>query len=120
MTVTAMLNVNVLVHVLKIYFDSTSITSKEAEVVEAMLLAAPTAEEKEENRVLVSALGNNDGDVAEEEMETGTEAALPTPASAAAIGEVAETVTDGGPGHARSRRDGGEQRPGAGGARPGQ
>ena len=26
-------------------------------------------------------------------METGTEAALPTPASAAAIGEVAETVT---------------------------
>ena len=89
MTVTAMLNVNVLVHVLKIYFDSTSITSKEAEVVEAMLLAAPTAEEKEENRVLVSALG-----VAAEEMETGTEAALPTPASAAAIGEVAETVTE--------------------------
>ena len=59
----------------------------EADVVEVVLPAAPTAEEKEENRVLASALGNNDGDVAEEEMETGTEAALPTPASAAAIGE---------------------------------
>merc|ERR1712155_305683 len=29
-----------------------------------------------------------------EEMETGTEAALPTPASSKAIGEVAETVTE--------------------------
>ena len=66
----------------------------EADVVEVVLPAAPTAEEKEENRVLASALGNNDGDVAEEEMETGTEAALPTPASSEAIGEVAETMTE--------------------------
>ena len=58
-----------------------------------MLPAAPTAEEKEENRVLASALGDNDGYVAAEETETGSEAALPTPASAEAIGEVVETVT---------------------------
>ena len=47
-------------NVLKKYFDSMS---KEAEVVEATLLAAPTAEEEIENRVLVSALGDNDGGV---------------------------------------------------------
>ena len=58
-----------------------------------MLPAAPTAEEEEENRVLASFLGDNDGGVAAEEMETGTEAPLPNPASAAAIEEVAETVT---------------------------
>ena len=115
MTVTAMLNVNVLVHVLKIYFDSTSITSKEAEVVEATLLAAPTAEEKEENRVLVSALGDNDGGVAAEEMETGTAHPGQCRGHRGCGGD-----GDGGPGHARSRRDGGEQRSGAGGARPGQ
>ena len=73
------------------YFN---VASEKADVVEAVLPAAPTAEEKEENRVLASALGNNDGDVAEEEMETGTEAALPTPASSEAIGEVAETMTE--------------------------
>ena len=55
--------------VLKKYFDSTS---KEADVVEAALLAAPTAEEEIDNRVLARALGNNDGDVAAEEMEKGT------------------------------------------------
>ena len=59
-----------------------------------MLPAAPTAEEEEENRVLASVLGDNDGGVAAEEMETGTEAALPTPASSEASGEVAETVTE--------------------------
>merc|ERR1711978_587244 len=61
---------------------------------EAVLPAAPTAEEEEENRVLASFLGDNDGGVAAEEMETGTEAALPTLASSEAIGEVAETVTE--------------------------
>ena len=60
---------------------------------EAVLPAAPTAEEEIENRVLASALGDNDGYVAAEEMETGTEAALPTPTSSEAIGELAETVT---------------------------
>ena len=59
-----------------------------------MLPAAPTAEEEEENRVLASVLGDNDGGVAAEEMETGTEAALPTPASSEASGEVAKTVTE--------------------------
>ena len=39
-------------------------------------------------------MGDNDGGVAAEEMETGTEAALPTLASSEAIGEVAETVTE--------------------------
>ena len=66
----------------------------EADVVEVVLPAAHTAEEKEENRVLVSALDNNDGDVAAEEMETETEAALPTPASSEVIGEVTETMTE--------------------------
>ena len=47
-----------------------------------------------EDRVPASALGDNDGGVAAEEMETGTEAALPTPASSEASGEVAETVTE--------------------------
>ena len=47
-----------------------------------------------EDRVLASALGDNDGGVAAEEMETGTGAALPTLASAAASGEVAETVNE--------------------------
>ena len=55
---------------------------------------ADTAEEEEENRVLASVLGDNDGGVAAEEMETGTEAALPTPASSEASGEVSETVTE--------------------------
>ena len=63
-------------------------------MVEAALLPAPTAEEEIENRVLASALGNNDGDVAAEETEKGTEAALPTLASSEAIGEVVETVTE--------------------------
>ena len=62
--------------------------------MEAALLAAPTAEEEIENRVLDSAMGDNDEDMAAEEMETGTEAALPTPASSEAIGEVAEMVTE--------------------------
>ena len=57
-------------------------------MVEAALLAAHTAEEEIENS------GDNDGFVAAEEMETGTEAALPTPASSEAIGEVAETMTE--------------------------
>ena len=62
---------------------------------EAVLPAAPTAEEEEEeNRVLASFLGDNDGGVAAEEMETGTGAALPTLASSEAIGEVSETVTE--------------------------
>ena len=65
-----------------------------ADVVEVVLPAAHTAEEKEENRVLVSALDNNDGDVAAEEMETETEAALPTPASSEVIGEVTEMMTE--------------------------
>ena len=77
--------------VIKKYFDSTS---KEAEVVEAKLLAAPTAEEEIENRVLASALGDSEGDVAAEEIETETEAALPAPASAAATKEVSEMVTE--------------------------
>ena len=63
-------------------------------MVEAALLPAPTAEEEIENRVPASVLGDNDGYVAAEEMETGTEAALPTPASSEAGGEVAETVTE--------------------------
>ena len=63
--------------------------STETKEKEAALLAAPTAEEEEENRVLVSALGGNNGGVAAEEMETGTEAALPTLASSEASGEVA-------------------------------
>ena len=67
---------------------------KAATEKEAVLPAAPTAEEEEENRVLASVLGDNDGGVAAEEMETGTEAALPTPASSEASGEVAETVTE--------------------------
>ena len=67
---------------------------KAATEKEAVLPAAPTAEEEEENRVLASALGDNDGYVAAEEMETGTDAALPTLASSEAIGEVAETVTE--------------------------
>ena len=46
------------------------------------------------NRVLASVLGDNDGGVAAEEMETGTEAALPTPASSEASGEVAETMME--------------------------
>ena len=58
------------------------------------LLAAPTAEEKEENTVPASALGDNDGGVAAEEMETETDAALPALASSETIGEVAETVTE--------------------------
>ena len=63
---------------------------------EAVLLAAPTAEEMDEieDRVPASALGDNDGFLAAEEMETETEAALPTLASSEAIGEVAETVTE--------------------------
>ena len=77
--------------VLKKYFN---VTSKEADVVEAVLPAAPTAEEEVENRVLASALGDNDGGVAAEEMETETEAALPTLASSEASGEVSETVTE--------------------------
>ena len=68
--------------VIKKYFDSTS---KEADVVEAVLLPAPTAKDY------------NDGYVAAEEMETGTEAALPTLASSEASWEVA----DGGRGHVR-------------------
>ena len=59
-----------------------------------MLPAAPTAEEEEENRVPAGALGDNDGGVEAEEMETGTEAALPTLASSEAIGKVAETMTE--------------------------
>ena len=77
---------------------------------EAVLPAAPTAEEEEENRVLASFLGDNDGGVAAEEMETGTGAALPTLASSEAIGEVAETVTEAtvpAPGQCRSHRGGG-------------
>ena len=62
-------------------------------MVEAALLPAPTAEEDIENRVPASVLGDNDGYVAAEETETGTEAALPTLASSEAIGEVTETVT---------------------------
>ena len=77
--------------VIKKYFDSTS---KEADVVEAALLPAPTAEEDIENRVPASVLGDNDGYVVAEEMEKGTEAALPTPASSEASREVAETVTE--------------------------
>ena len=63
-------------------------------MVEAALLAAPTAEEIDEieDRVPASALGDNDGGLAAKEMETGTEAALPTLASSEAIREVAETV----------------------------
>ena len=63
-------------------------------MVEATLPAAPTAQEEIENRVLASALGDNDGYMAAEEMETGTEAALPTLASSEAIGEVTEMVTE--------------------------
>ena len=63
---------------------------------EAVLLAAPTAEEMDEieDRVPASALGDNDGGVAAKEMETETEAALPTLASSEASGEVAETVAE--------------------------
>ena len=63
---------------------------------EAVLLAAHTAEEMDEieDRVPASALGDNDGGVAAKEMETETEAALPTLASSEASGEVAETVTE--------------------------
>ena len=52
-------------------------------------------------------MGDN---VAAEEMETGTEAALPTLASAAAIGEVAETVTgaQGMPGPAETEENSGQ------------
>ena len=61
---------------------------------EAVLPAAPTAEEEEvENRVLASAVSDNDGYVAAEETETVTEVALPALASNEAIGEVAETET---------------------------
>ena len=67
--------------------------STETKEKEAVLPAAPTAEEREENSGQARALGNNDGGVAAE-METGTEAALPTLASSEAIGEVAETVTE--------------------------
>ena len=76
--------------------------STETKEKEAVLPTAPTAEEEEENRVLASALGANDGGVAADEMETGTDAALPALASvalpalasAATIGEVTETVTE--------------------------
>ena len=47
-----------------------------------------------EDRVPASALGDNDGGVAAKEMETETEAALPTLPSSEASGEVAETVTE--------------------------
>ena len=57
-------------------------------MVEAALPAEHTAEEEIENS------GDNDGFVAAEEMETGTEAALPALASSEAIREVAETVTE--------------------------
>ena len=48
------------------YFN---VASEKADVVEAVLPAVHTAEEEEENRVLASALGDNDGGVAAEEME---------------------------------------------------
>ena len=59
---------------------------------EAVLPAAPTAEEREENSGQASALGDNNGGVAVEEMETGTEATVPALTSSEAIGEAAETV----------------------------
>ena len=62
--------------VLNKYFN---VASENADVVEAVLPAVHTAEEKQENRVPVSVLGDNNGGVAAEEMETVTEAALPAP-----------------------------------------
>ena len=71
--------------VLNKYFN---VASEKADVVEAALPAEHTVEEEIENR------GDNYGGVAAEEMETETDAALPTLASFEAIGEVAETVTE--------------------------
>ena len=69
-----------------------NVASEKADVVEAVLPAAPSAEEEEiENRVPASAVSDNDGYMAGEETET--EATVPTLVCAAAIGEVAETVT---------------------------
>merc|ERR1711952_266891 len=62
--------------------------------MEGVLPAKPTAEEEGEIENSGHALGDNDGGVAAEEMETGTGAALPTLASSEASGEVSETVTE--------------------------
>ena len=77
--------------VLKKYFNATS---KEADVVEAVLLGASTFEEEVENSGQVSDVGDIDGFVVKEVMETETETTLPAPASVASIGEVTETVTE--------------------------
>ena len=78
------------------HLKAASEAATETKEKKAVLLAAPTAEEMDEieDRVPASALGDNDGGVAAEEMETETEAALPTLASSEASGEVSETVTE--------------------------
>ena len=67
------------------YFN---VASEKADVVEAVLPAAHTAEEEIENS------GDIYGYMAAEVTETVTEAALPAPASSEASGDVTEMVTE--------------------------